>query len=103
MTVLVWNIDNVNAKWDLLLLLIDRYKPDLIFLNEAKLRKSEIFDLNNKSNDYKFYSLLPEDVAKDHEEIMKITRKAVQKGLLIGTRRDDPTTIKVLPKQIIPI
>ena len=81
-----------------MLLLIDRYQPDLIFLNEAKLRKSELFDLNNKSQFYKFYSLLPEDVAKDHEEIMQITRKGVQKGLLIGTRRDDPTTIKVLPK-----
>ena len=76
MKVLIWNIDNVNAKWDLLLLLIERYQPDLIFLNEAKLRKSELFDLNNKSQQYKFYSLLPEDVAKDHEEIMKITRKS---------------------------
>ena len=97
-TILVWNCDNVNHKWDQLLLLIEEFSPTLIFLQEAKLRRSEITDLNNRSKDYKFFALLPEDIAPTIKEKLKIATSPVKYGLLIGIRREDNTKVKLYDK-----
>ena len=67
-------------------------------LQECKLRYSEIVDLNNKSEDYKFHTLLPEHVAKDFKEKLMLTTKKVEYGLAIGVRREDNTKIELLDR-----
>ena len=89
MTILVWNCDNLNLKWDQLFILTEKLSPTLIFIQEAKLRRSEIMDLNNRSEKYKFYALLPENIVMSQKEKMKISSSQVKYGLVIGVLRDE--------------
>ena len=98
MTILVWNCDNLNLKWDQLFILTEKLFPTLIFIQEAKLRRSEIMDLNNRSEKYKFYALLPENIVMSQKEKMKISSSQVKYGLVIGVLRDDTTRIKIYEK-----
>ena len=98
MTILVWNCDNLNLKWDQLFILTEKLFPTLIFIQEAKLRRSEIMDLNNRSEKYKFYALLPEDIVMSQKEKMKISSSQVRYGLVIEVLQDDTTRIKIYEK-----
>ena len=88
----------MNLKGDQLFILTEKLSPTLIFIQKAKLRRSEIMDLNNRSEKYKFYALLPEDIVMSQKEKMKISSSQVRYGLVIEVLQDDTTRIKIYEK-----
>ena len=97
--VLSWNVDDIINQWSLFLLILEIYDPDIILLQETRLRRSQIFDLGNKCEGYRFICLLPEDLLKTRQERLKLSTKRPQYGLVIGLRLNDPTNVEVLKKE----
>ena len=93
-----WNVDDILLNWFLLILLLDRFKPSIVLLQEVRIYTNQINELAEKLPDYTIHTLLPEDLLDTMEQRLRVTRKRAKYGLVVAVRNDDPTHVKLIKK-----
>ena len=93
-----WNVDDIFLNWFLLILLLDRFKPSIVLLQEVRIYTNQINELAEKLPDYTIHTLLPEDLLDTMEQRLRVTRKRAKYGLVVAVRNDDPTHVKLIKK-----
>ena len=96
--IMSWNIEDIFLNWYMFVLLLDRFKPSLVFLQETRLYTHQINELSERLPGYTIFTLLPQDLLETMEKRIKFSKKRAVYGLVVAVRDDDPTHIKVLKK-----
>ena len=91
-------MDDIFLNWFLLILLLDRFKPSIVLLQEVRIYTNQINELAEKLPDYTIHTLLPEDLLDTMEQRLRVTRKRAKYGLVVAVRNDDPTHVKLIKK-----